>query len=75
MFDDPIVQQIRRLRRAHASQFDNDMAAIVTDLRRLEHESGRRYVNFPPRLLQEQSAPLGVRPPGPATTRPSDTVQ
>ena len=34
MFDDPIVEDIRRVRRAHASQFDNDLAAIVADLRR-----------------------------------------
>jgi len=45
MLDDPIVEDIRRVRRCHASQFDNDLPAIVADLRRLERESGRRYVN------------------------------
>jgi hypothetical protein len=54
MFDDPIVGEIRRAREAYASQFDNDLAAMVADLHRLEHESGRSYVNFPPRLLKKQ---------------------
>lgn len=56
MFDDPIVEDIRRVRRAHASQFGNDLAAIVADLQRLERESGRSHVTFPPRLLEKQSA-------------------
>lgn len=56
MFDDPIVEEIRRVRRAHAAQFDNDLAAIVADLQRLQRESGRHYVNYPPRLLEKPSA-------------------
>jgi hypothetical protein len=64
MFDDPIVQDIRRARHAHASQFDNDLAAIVADLRRLERESGRSYVNFPPRLREKQSPPVKRQAPG-----------
>jgi len=68
MFDDPIVEDVRRVRHAHASQFDNDLPAIVADLRRLERESGRRYVNFPPRLFEKQSAQTRVQPPGSATT-------
>ena len=56
MFDDPIVEDIRRERRAHASQFQNDLAAIVADLRRLERESGRSHVNFPPRLIEKRTS-------------------
>jgi hypothetical protein len=67
MFDDPIVEETRRVRRAHASQFDNKLAAIVADLRRLERESGRNYVNYPPRLLEKQSAQAGSQPPDSAT--------
>ena len=63
MFDDPIVEEIRRVRYAHASQFDNDLSAIVEDLRRLERENGRGYVSFPPRRLEEnQPEPKGRRP-------------
>ena len=32
MFDDPIVEDVRRVRHAHASQFDNDLPAIVANL-------------------------------------------
>jgi hypothetical protein len=67
MFNDPIVEEIRRVRRAHASQFNNDLAAIVADLQRLERESGRRHVNFPPRLLEWQPAQAGQQPPGSTT--------
>lgn len=45
---DPIVQAIRRVRHAHAEQFGNDLAAIAADLERLQRQSGRTYVNFPP---------------------------
>ncbi len=68
MFDDPIVDDIRRVRRVHASQFDNDLAAIVEDLRRLERESGRRYVNFPPHLLEKQPPQAARQPPDSVTT-------
>lgn len=68
MIDDPIVEDIRRARHAHALRFDNDLAAIVEDLRRLERESGRTYVNFPPRLLEKQSTQTGRQLPGSATT-------
>ena len=66
MFNDPIVEDIRGVRHAHASQFNNDLPAIVADLLRLERESGRSYVNFQPRLLQKQSAQGRQQPPGPA---------
>jgi hypothetical protein len=67
MFDDPIVEGIRRVRRAHAAQFHNDLSAIVADLRRLESESGRSYVSFPPRLLEKQAAEAKRQPPDSAT--------
>lgn len=53
MTNDPIVEEIRRTRHAHAAQFDNDLSAIVDDIRRLERESGRQHVNYPPRLLDK----------------------
>jgi hypothetical protein len=62
MFDDPIVEEVRRARRSHASQFNNDLAAIVADIRRLERESNREYVNFPPRLIDKESESETTRP-------------
>jgi len=65
MFEDPIVEEVRRVRRAHAATFNNDLAAIVADIRRLQRESGRQYVSFPPRVVKRQ--PRG-EPSPPATT-------
>lgn len=41
MIDDPIVDEIRRIRRAYAERFNNDLHAICEDLRKQERESGR----------------------------------
>jgi hypothetical protein len=43
--DDPIVAEIRAIRKAHAEKFNNDPHLICEDIRRLERESGRVYVN------------------------------
>jgi hypothetical protein len=55
MFEDPIVEEIRRIRHEHAAKFNNDLTAIVADIRRLERESGQTHVNFPPRLVEEEA--------------------
>lgn len=62
MFDDPIVEEIRRVRHAHASQFGNDLTAIVVDLVRLQREGGRTYVNLPPRRVENPSSQSGPQP-------------
>lgn len=64
MLDDPIVEELRRARRDHAAQFNNDISAIVADLRRLERESGRQHVNFSPRRLEKETASPTPRPAG-----------
>ncbi|MGA2067424.1 MAG: hypothetical protein ABSG86_20810 [Thermoguttaceae bacterium] len=69
MFEDPIVEEIRRIRHAHAAQFNFDIRAIVEDLRRSQRESGLTYVNFPPRLLKEESA-AGSAPSGDQPAEP-----
>jgi hypothetical protein len=52
MTDDPIVAEIRKIRHAHAEKFNNDIAAICADYRRMEKESGGQYVTFPARLIE-----------------------
>ena len=58
MRDDPIVEEVRRVRDAYAARFNYDLEAILQDLLRQERESGRTYVSFPPRRI---SKPLGKR--------------
>ena len=41
MIEDPIVEEIRRHREAHASKHGNDLSRIVEALRRRERESAR----------------------------------
>jgi hypothetical protein len=43
---DPIVEEVRRIREAHAAQFDYDLSRIYEDLKRSERESGREVVSF-----------------------------
>ena len=43
MIDDPIVNEIRRIRRAYAERFNHDLHAICEDLRRQERESNRQF--------------------------------
>ena len=57
MRNDPIVEEIRRIRQEHTDRFNGDLHAICEDLRRQERESGREYVSFPPRPVQVTPAP------------------
>jgi hypothetical protein len=52
MPDDPIVAEIRAIRKAHAEKFNNDLHAICEDLRRQERESGGVYVTRSPRQIE-----------------------
>jgi hypothetical protein len=36
MIEDPVVEEIRRIRQEHAAQFDYDLKAIFADLKRTE---------------------------------------
>jgi hypothetical protein len=57
MSNDPIVEEIRRIRHAHASKFNNDVAAIFEDYRRMAKENGRERVIFPPRRPTAKTGP------------------
>ena len=51
MIEDPIVQDVRRHRQAHAAQYGHDLARIVQALRRRERESDRLLLNPGPNIL------------------------
>ncbi len=46
---DPIVEEVRRARDAHAKRFNYDLDAIVEDLRKREKELGLATVSPPPK--------------------------
>ena len=52
MRNDPIVDEIRRIRQEHTDRFHGDLHAICEDLRRQERQSGREYVSYPPRPVR-----------------------
>ena len=43
---DPIVDEVRRIRDAHAAKFNYDLKAIFRDIKEQEKVSGRKYVSF-----------------------------
>ena len=51
MWEDPIVAEVRRVRAAHAAQFNNDLLAIYRDLKAQEQKSGHRFVSYPARRV------------------------
>ena len=52
MWEDPIVEEVRKVREAHAAQFNYDLWAIYRDLKEQERKSGRAFVSYPPRPVQ-----------------------
>ena len=51
MEKDPIVEEIRKFREAHAAKFNYDLEAICADLKKKEKVCGHEVVSFPPRRL------------------------
>ena len=51
MNPDPIVEEIREIRKAHAAKYGNDLDRIVEALREDERASTRVFLNPGPRLL------------------------
>ena len=57
MPQDPIVEEVRTIRDAHARRFAYDLDAICEDVRRRERESGVKTVTLPPRPVDPAPAP------------------
>lgn len=55
MWKDPIVEEIRQFREAHAAEFDYDFDKIAQDWMRLQEQGraeGVKFVSYPPRRPQ-----------------------
>ena len=52
MPEDPIVNEVRRVRDEHASRYGYDLRAIYKALKEREESSGRKHVSYPPREPQ-----------------------
>lgn len=49
---DPIVDEVRRIRDAHAAMFNYDLDAIFQDIKEQEKKSGLKFVSYPPRKIE-----------------------
>ena len=49
---DPIVDEVRRIRDAHAALFNYDLDAIFQDIKEQEKKSGLKFVSYPPRKIE-----------------------
>lgn len=55
--NDPIVEEVRRVREEHAARFNYDLDVIFRDIKEHEKKSGRKFVSFtPPRIEPNQPA-------------------
>ena len=59
MWKDPIVEEIRQHREAHAAKFNHDLDAICRDLRQQQEASGRKTVSFPAKRIPVPAKPAG----------------
>ena len=50
--NNPIIEEIRQGRIAHAAKFNYDLTAIYKDIKRQETESYREFVSYPPKFIQ-----------------------
>lgn len=49
MWEDPIVEELHRIREEHAREFNFDIAAIYEDLKKQEAKSDRKIISSLPR--------------------------
>ncbi len=54
---DPIVDEVRRIRDAHAAKFNYDPDAIFRDIKEQEKQSGRKYVFLADDTVAPNQAP------------------
>lgn len=55
--NDPIVDEVRRVRDAHAARFNYDLDAIFLDIKERERKSGLKFVDGVARQLVPNPAP------------------
>ena len=59
--EDPIVEEIRKLREEHAARFNYDVDAIFDNLKKLEQERGITVVSLEPKRVLRIGENEGLR--------------
>jgi hypothetical protein len=52
MWEDPIVEEVRKIRKEQSERFDFDLEKIFQNLKQQEKNSGKSYASYPPKLLE-----------------------
>lgn len=65
MRDDPIVDEVRRVREENARKYDFDLRAIWLDIKAQEQQSDRTFATYPAR------PPVRLRDPSSVTNGPT----
>jgi hypothetical protein len=60
-WEDPIVEEVRKVRDAYAKRFKYDLDAIYRDLKEKERKSGRVVVPCPPKQAEIVASPEEVQ--------------
>ena len=55
MWQDPIVDEVRKARQDHAKKFGYDMKAIYDDLKSTEQLGGRKVVSLSSKQIQKKA--------------------
>lgn len=50
---DPIIAELRAVRDTNAARFKYDVKAIFQDIRAMQEKSGREYMRYPARRVDE----------------------
>jgi hypothetical protein len=74
--NDPIVDEVRRVRDALAARFNYDLDAIFRDIKEEEKKSECKFVSYAPAKAELSQAmhPTGVSPPASRSSKSSDTI-
>ena len=51
MLEDPIIEELHRVREEIAAEFNYDLSAIVADLRRRQQAENRQVISLPPKRI------------------------
>jgi hypothetical protein len=62
--NDPIVEEVRRVRDEHAARFNYDLDAIFQDIKEQEKKSGRQFVSGVSRPISNEQGPAPTRRSG-----------
>ena len=52
MWQDPIVEEVRKVREGHAARYNFDLRRIYQELKKAEQQSASRKVTFAPKRIK-----------------------